>query len=404
MKTLYVSDLDGTLLRSDQKTSEFTNQTINTLVEDGMLFSYATARSYHTAHKVTAGMTAAFPVILYNGAFILDNATGQMLLKNFFEKEEAVRLILELVAHEICPIVYAFVQDEEKFSYRDDRINPATREFIESRAGDTRDRPVFDMDALLAGDIFYIVCIDTPEKLAPFYEKYDPVYHCVYQRDIYSNEQWLEIMPQTASKSRAALQLKEYLGCERLVVFGDHVNDLDLFQIADEAYAVANAVPELKEAADAILASNNEDGVAHWLRQRFTKIIAACGNDCAACPRYVAHPYEKTDEELARTAELWMKIGYRDHIVSNEEISCTGCKPENWCRYRIVKCCAERNVANCGACEEYPCAQVKDCFAVTKSFEPQCREVCTKKEYEQLKKAFFEKEKNLDPYRSGKEI
>ena len=38
------------------------------------------------------------------------------------------------------------------------------------------------------------------------------------------------------------------------------------------------------------------------------KIIAACGNDCAACPRYIAHPYEKTSEELQHTAELWMKI------------------------------------------------------------------------------------------------
>ena len=40
------------------------------------------------------------------------------------------------------------------------------------------------------------------------------------------------------------------------------------------------------------------------------KIIAACGNDCAACPRYVAHPYEKMYEELRHTADLWMKIGY----------------------------------------------------------------------------------------------
>ena len=76
-----------------------------------------------------------------------------------------------------------------------------------------------------------------------------------------------------------------------------------------------------------------------------SKVIAACGNDCAACPRYNAHPYEKTETELRHTAELWMKIGYRDRIVSNEEIACNGCRPENWCRYRVVKCCAEMAVA-----------------------------------------------------------
>ena len=53
LKTLYVSDLDGTLLSSNQKTSEFTNLIINNLVEKGMIFSYATARSLVTAKKVT---------------------------------------------------------------------------------------------------------------------------------------------------------------------------------------------------------------------------------------------------------------------------------------------------------------------------------------------------------------
>ena len=59
------------------------------------------------------------------------------------------------------------------------------------------------------------------------------------------------------------------------------------------------------------------------------RIIAACGNDCSACHRYVGVSYEKTEEELHHTAEQWDKIGYRDHVVSNEEIACTGCKPEN---------------------------------------------------------------------------
>lgn len=55
MKTLYVSDLDGTLLNSQQQTSTYTNQTIEKLVDQGMLFSYATARSYYSAKPATKG-------------------------------------------------------------------------------------------------------------------------------------------------------------------------------------------------------------------------------------------------------------------------------------------------------------------------------------------------------------
>ncbi len=266
MKTLYVSDLDGTLLRSDQKTSEYTNETINALVRDGMLFSYATARSWHTAHKITGGLTAAFPLIVYNGAFIRDNASGKLLAENFFEKASAVKMIRELIAGGIQPIVYSFMDGKEKFSYLKDGVNTATWNFILSRTGDSRERPAADAEELLRGEIFYLTCIDDPEKLYPFFENYAKEHHCVYQREVYSKDQWLEIMPGNASKSNACLQLKELLGCDRLVVFGDGINDLDMFRIADEAYAVENAVPELKRAATAVIGSNDDDGVAKWLR------------------------------------------------------------------------------------------------------------------------------------------
>ncbi len=142
---------------------------------------------------------------------------------------------------------------------------------------------------------------------------------------------------------------------------------------------------------------HRDDGSRYLMRNGSFcgQVLAACGNDCAACPRYTAHPYEKTGEELHCTAELWRKIGYRDHVVTNEEIACTGCRPENWCRYHVVKCCEDRGIRTCADCGEYPCSSMKDCFAVTKSFEPACRAVCTEDEYEQLKRAFFEKEKNL---------
>lgn len=83
MRTLYVSDLDGTLLRSDERTSGYTNRTVNRLVGEGMLFSYATARSFQTARKVTAGLEAEIPLIVYNGAAVADNRDGSFLQMNF---------------------------------------------------------------------------------------------------------------------------------------------------------------------------------------------------------------------------------------------------------------------------------------------------------------------------------
>ena len=125
------------------------------------------------------------------------------------------------------------------------------------------------------------------------------------------------------------------------------------------------------------------------------KIIAACGNDCSKCPRYNAPGFEKSPDQLHQTAVLWQKIGYRDSVVSNEEISCSGCKGANRCRYSIVGCVEEKGIANCGECSCFPCERFRECLKVTASFEPACRRVCTEEEYKIINKAFFEKEINL---------
>jgi len=232
MKTLYVSDLDGTLLRSDETISQYTGEVMNRLTEQGMLFSYATARSYVTSKKVTKSIDAKIPLIVYNGALVIDNVTGQVLLSNFFGPE--VKEVLdELIKNDIYPIVYAYIDGIEKFSYLEDQCTRGMTAFLNTRKGDERTNVVADEKQLYQGDIFYVTCIDEEEKLKPLYEKYKDKYHCVFERDIYTKEQWFEIMPANASKANAIRQLKEYLGCNKLVVFGDGKNDIDMFEMAD---------------------------------------------------------------------------------------------------------------------------------------------------------------------------
>ena len=79
-------------------------------------------------------------------------------------------------------------------------------------------------------------------------------------------------MPAAASKSNAIRRLKEMWDCTRVISFGDAINDLPMFEISDECYAVENAVDELKAAATGIIESNENDGVAKWLLEN-VKII-----------------------------------------------------------------------------------------------------------------------------------
>ena len=270
-KTLFVSDLDGTLLRSDQTLSRYTVETLNRLTAEGMIFSYATARSYATSSIVTAGLDAKIPVIVYNGTFILENGTKRQLLSHFFSKKEAEEITGIMTDGGVYPIVYSYVDGAEKYFYCPKLISDETEAFLKTRRGDGRDNEVDSADRLCVGDVFHYSCVGRAEILLPVYEKLKDRFPSVYYKEIYSGDRWLEVHPVGASKANAALELKKLMGCDRLVCFGDGKNDISMFQIADECYAVANAEPELKSIATAVIGGNNDDGVVKWLEQRFGK-------------------------------------------------------------------------------------------------------------------------------------
>ena len=264
-RNLYISDLDGTLLRGDRTVSPFTAEAVGKLTERGMLFSYATARSYATASKVTENLQFRTPVIVFNGTFIVEPHTQRRLLSNVFTSEETARIREVLTKHQIFPVVNAFFGEREKFSYVQGKETPGIHTFVEERAHDIRKRSVSDTDGLYDGEVFHVACIDAEEKLRPAYELLKAELPSVLYRDIYGGETWLEIHPKGATKASAILALKEMLHCDKIICFGDGKNDIPMFQIADECYAVENAEPALKALATAVIESNEADGVAKWL-------------------------------------------------------------------------------------------------------------------------------------------
>jgi hypothetical protein len=80
---------------------------------------------------------------------------------------------------------------------------------------------------------------------------------------------WLDIHHSDASKGGAITAMKSLLGLERVICFGDSDNDLSMFEAADESYAPANANAEIKSAATAVIGHHDDEGIAHFLRERF---------------------------------------------------------------------------------------------------------------------------------------
>lgn len=119
-KTLYVSDLDGTLLTPREDLSPFTIRVLNRLVEQGMAFTYATARSQHSADVVTRGLTKSLPVIIYNGAFIRRGAPGDFAAPAFARPQRGPGPAGVWRGGHL-PLVYTMAQGVERVLWRPER-------------------------------------------------------------------------------------------------------------------------------------------------------------------------------------------------------------------------------------------------------------------------------------------
>jgi Cof subfamily protein (haloacid dehalogenase superfamily) len=269
--TLYISDLDGTLLNGSAELSEYTANAVNAMIAKGVNFSVATARTLASAAKILSGLSLRLPIILMNGVLIYDMERRRYTQVNTLAPKTVSAVIDTLRQFEITGFMYE-LKDGELMTYHESLEKKPLRDFVEERI--TRYNKSFRHTDSFAGvsaeHIIYFALLDTHERLKPVDEALARLVglSSTFYNDIYNPDLWyLEIFNAESSKQNAVNTMRKEYGYERIVGFGDNFNDLPMFAACDVRVAPENAKPEVKAAADYICGANNDDGVAKWLEK-----------------------------------------------------------------------------------------------------------------------------------------
>ena len=273
-KTLYVTDLDGTLLDSSARLSAYATEQLNHMIKSGLHFTVATARTAATAKLLLSGLHLRMPAVLMNGVLIYDinrEATIRVLTIPIHAAEMILRVLKELRVTGL-----AYEQNGEMLTtYYESLTYAPLHDFVRER--ERRFNKPFtyaeSFSDILSEHLIHFTLLDTREALYKVREalsRISDIHIDVYQ-DIYHAGQWfLEIFSADASKQNGTQYLKDKYGFERVVGFGDNINDLPLFKACDVKIAVKNAHPDLLAAADYICEGNDDDGVIQWLSNNIT--------------------------------------------------------------------------------------------------------------------------------------
>lgn len=272
---LYVSDLDGTLLNSQAQLSDYSLRELSRLIEDGLPFTVASARSVISMQSILRGLPLRLPVIEFNGAFVSDLTTGRHLICNAIDRAIVEEIVAMAHAQGILPFVSTFDGQADRL-YFTQAINSGMQWYVNDRikAGDKRLQNVDDLSPHLAEDVVCLTLIERPNVLKPLADEIGRAYdgqiqlHCI--ENIYSPGWfWLTIHDHRATKAHGLQHLADSHGIDLtdVTVFGDAVNDIPMFEIARRGIAVTNADDQLKEHATAVIGANEDDSVVKYLRE-----------------------------------------------------------------------------------------------------------------------------------------
>lgn len=273
MTTLYISDLDGTLLRSDATLSPFSRETLNKLLAEGLLFTVASARSLVTMQFVLAGLQLRLPVIEFNGTFISDFQTGRHLATCVITPAITTAIFAQACAAGLEPFVSTSNGAGDRLYYHQP-ANEGMQWHLQNRiaARDRRLQYQADLRQTLQEQVVCFTIIGRLDETTALNLQLQTDYAGQIETYLYENQYapgwfWLTIHDSHASKGKAMQTVAELTGLSvlELVAFGDQVNDIAMLRQASRGIAVANAAPALYPYAAQVIGSHEEDSVVRFI-------------------------------------------------------------------------------------------------------------------------------------------
>ena len=266
---MVASDLDLTLLNRQYQVTPEVKTVARQLVATGVQLVLVSGRMYPAAARVAQQLELDVPIISYNGGSIKRGISGQVLFEKAVPHEIAVActeygltqgLVVQLYVNDVL-----YTKEKNPYSDYYGQANGIAAEI----------QP--DLLSLLdKGDSMKILYMGTEEQLA----KAAKDIQGQFPEEVYittSHRGYMDILPAQVNKGSSLQKVAALfdIAPAEILAIGDNLNDIPLLQTAGFGVAMGNAVPELKEVADAVTGDTDEGG---W---------------CAAMKQYVLQPGQK---------------------------------------------------------------------------------------------------------------
>ena len=269
---LIVFDLDGTLLNRQSAISDYTSETLKLLSKHEIAYTVATGRTLHGARAVLQGHPFELPQVFKNGVMIWHPQQQRISSSTTLTTSELDNVVRACIHHGVTPFVFTLDEDNNNTIYHPMLQTQADHELVRLLGLDGHIR-VRTLDELpVDAVVTHVNSIGAPNSVKAVVHAVEDEAHLVAYSGIAregAEWYWLDVHHSDASNGGAVKTLKELLGLERVICFGDSDNDLSMFEAADEAYAPANANEAVKSAATAVIGHHDEEGIARFLRERF---------------------------------------------------------------------------------------------------------------------------------------